>query len=64
MTILATFKHEAGYKFNIQYKTKRGFVRAVLSSRYAVLDNAVDFSCMKVVTPKSFNEYGKGNKHA
>jgi len=56
--IVATFNHEAGYKFNICYHTRGGFLRAIARSKYATLDNAVDGT--KVIRPTNIQQYKEG----
>lgn len=58
MSIVATFNHEAGYKFNVVYRTRGGFLRALARSKYSTLDNAVDGT--KVIRPANIQQYKEG----
>jgi hypothetical protein len=56
--IVATWNHEAGYKFNICYRTRGGFLRAYARSKNASLDNAVDGHL--VIRPINIQQYKEG----
>lgn len=58
MAVEATFTHEQGYKFNIVYRTRGGFLRALTRSKRATLDNAVDGT--KVIRPTNLQQYKEG----
>ena len=59
MSVTATFLHEEGYRFNIFYQTRGGFLRAITRCKYCVLDNAVDHSDSTIITPATLNAYKK-----
>ncbi len=56
--IVATFNHQDGYKFNVCYRTRGGFLRAIARSKKATLDNAVDGT--KVIRPINIQQYREG----
>lgn len=61
MAVTATWIHKQGYKFNIFYQTKGGFLRAVTRSKDCVLDNAVDHARCLVIKPNDLPKY-RGSK--
>lgn len=62
MSVTATFIHKQGYKFNIFYQTRGGFLRALSRSKHATLDNAVDHSSSTIIRLSNLEAYKKGNK--
>lgn len=59
MAITATFIHKNGYKFNIHYRTRGGFLRALARGKNATLDNAVDDRNVFVIRLSNLEEYKK-----
>lgn len=62
MSVTATFKHRDGYKFNIHYRTRGGFLRAIARSKTATLDNAVDHASCFVIYPHNLTAYKEGKE--
>ena len=58
MSVTATFLHRDGYRFNIFYQTKGGFLRALARSKNSILDNAVDGT--QVITNSNLQQYREG----
>ena len=59
MSVIATYNHQDGYKFNINYKTKGGFLRAMTKNKNCTLDSAVDTSIPLVIRMNNLEEYKK-----
>lgn len=57
MAIIATWKHDNGYKFNTYYRTRGGFLRAYTKSRNSILDHAVDDAKCIVIRKNNIEIY-------
>lgn len=62
MSVVATYNHQDGYKFNIEYRTKAGFLRAMSKNKDCTLDHAVDTSIPLVIRMPNLDEYRKRKK--
>ncbi len=58
MSVTATYRHEEGFLFNVFYRTRGGFLRALTRSKKWSLNNAVDATV--VIRPDNLKQYIEG----
>ena len=62
MSVTATWNDPQGFKFNIHYRTRGGFLRACTRSKHASLDNAVDHATCFIIKPSNLQMYREGKE--